>query len=332
MATLTPARSPEEREKRYPLLGHSKAVNPSRVEFHEAGRGGGPSPVGQRVNESGFALPFPGERGGLKAGHASNRAPILPRISPLLLRWFLWYSRRYLRQHFHSLRISLSGLPPETRGLPLVLYSNHASWWDPVVCLVIKDEFFADRTAFAPIDAAMLERYQMFRRFGFFGIESKSRRGAVQFLRTSEAILQAPDSLLIITPQSRFADVRERPVRFEPGLGHLATRLEQAVFLPVVAEYVFWEERLPEILVRFGEPMAVRRSHPNGDAVAWTKRLEERLVATQDALAAEVQRRRPADFQIVLRGGAGQGGVYDWWRELRARLAGKHFAKEHGDK
>ena len=60
----------------------------------------------------------------------------LPAISPLLLRWFTWYCRGYVRRHFHSLRISINGLPPDATGYPVVLYTNHASWWDPLVGLV----------------------------------------------------------------------------------------------------------------------------------------------------------------------------------------------------
>ena len=225
------------------------------------------------------------------------------------------------------------GLPPETRGIPLIIYSNHASWWDALVCLVLKDGFFPERTAFAPIDAAMLARYKFFRRLGFFSVEQHTRRGAVQFLRTAEVVSQSPQSLLAITPQSRFADVRERPIRFEAGLGHLATRVQHALFVPFAAEYVFWEERLPEILVRFGEPVTVRREHRAAfEAKYWTALFEQKMTETQDALALEVQQRKASDFQIVLRGGAGQGGVYDIWRYAKAKLRGEPFRKEHGDK
>lgn len=275
------------------------------------------------------AFRFPSKVG----SRSSELSARLPVISRPLLRWFTWYSRRYLRRHFHSLQISLAGLAPDSRGLPLVFYSNHASWWDALVCLVVKQEFFPHRTAFAPMDAAMLERYKMFRKFGFFGVAQDSQRGALQFLRTAEAILESPDNLLFVTPQSRFADVRERPVRFEAGLAHLALRVERALFVPVVAEYVFWEERLPEILVRFGEPVEVRTGNRAAfDAKDWTTLFERKLTETQDALAIEAQRRNGNDFQMVLRGGAGQGGVYDWWRGLKAKLRGEAFRKEHGNK
>ena len=283
-------------------------------------------------NEAAFGLRdfgIPSEAGFRSSGSSGR----IPAISRPLLRWFTWYSRRYIRRHFHSLRVSLAGLPPDTRGLPLVLYSNHASWWDALVCLVVKEEFFPSRAAFAPIDAAMLKRYKMFRKLGFFGVEQGSRRGAIQFLRTAEAIVQSPENLLAVTPQSRFADVRERPVRFEAGLGYLAMRVERALFVPVAAEYVFWDERLPEILVRFGEPVHVRREHSAAfDAKYWTGLFEQKLTETQDALANETQRRDGKAFQTVLRGGAGQGGIYDVWQWLNAKLRGEPFHKEHGTK
>jgi len=257
----------------------------------------------------------------------------VPQVSGPLLRWFAWYSRRYVRRHFHSLRVSLKGLPPETRDLPLVIYANHASWWDALLWLVLKEQYFPGRTAFAPIDAAMLARYKFFQRLGFFGLEQHSRRGAVQFLRTAEAILQSPRSLLALTPQGRFVDVRERPIRFESGLGHLATRVQAALFVPFAAEYVFWEERLPEILVRFGEAVVIQTQPRSAFAAKyWTRLFEEKLDDTQGALAAEAQRRNPADFQVLLRGAAGQGGLYDLWRSLKSKWRGELFRKEHGGK
>ena len=256
----------------------------------------------------------------------------IPKVSRPMRGWFTWYSRRYLRRHFHSLRVSRSGPPPIGCSSPLVIYSNHASWWDPLTCLVLAKEFFAERTGFAPIDAGALKRYPFFRKLGFFPVETGSARGAVQFLQTSQAVLIDPRHMLWLTPQGRFADVRERPANFQAGLGHLARRVEHAAFVPLALEYVFWEERLPEVLARFGEPLPVPAESGAHDAHTWTHVLEQHLEANQNALAYEVLRRDPTDFQTVLRGGAGQGGVYDWWRGLKARVRGETFTKEHGDK
>ncbi len=259
-------------------------------------------------------------------------APEIQAASPVLLKWFTWYCRRYARRHFHSLRVLAGGMPESFSGLPVVVYSNHASWWDAIVCFLLKKEFFFDRRTFAPMDSAMLQRYRFFGRLGFFGVRRGSPGGAKDFLRTAGAILQQSDALLAITPQGRFTDVRERPASFDSGLGHLAARLHRAVFLPLAIEYVFWEERLPEILVHFGEPRLVH--HKSGavtSASDWTATFERDLASAQDELATAAQRRDSKAFRMLLRGGAGQGGIYDRWRSWKAKWRGESFNPEHGN-
>lgn len=263
------------------------------------------------------------------AAFSGGRPETLPVISPFLLRWFTSYSRRFIRRHFHSLRLSKAGTPDLPADQPLVIFSNHASWWDPIVCLVLKDALFPNRNAYAPIDATMLRRYPLFAKLGFFPVEQRSGRGGAQFVRMSRRILRCPGAILAVTPQSRFADVRERPVRFAAGLGHFALRTD-AVFVPLAGEYVFWEERCPEILVRFGEPIRVCADGQRRTAEQWTELFEDSLAAVQDALAIQAQQRRAGDFVPLLSGAAGTSVIYDSWRRLKAMLRGETFRREHG--
>ena len=255
----------------------------------------------------------------------------VPKTSPWLVSWFGKYAHRYVRRHFHAVRVSQGGMPARDIRGPLVIFGNHSSWWDPLIAIILARRFFPGRELFAPIDAAALARYRFFERLGFYGVELESPRGGARFLRVSTAILRKPDAMLWLTPQGRFADPRERPVRFKPGIGHLAAHTAQAagaVFLPVAAEYVFWQERTPEALIRFGTPLSVD-GEPD-DPHAWTHRLETALAATQDALARESKSRDPSAFETILSGRAGVGGVYDQWRKIRARLRGEVFEAKHG--
>ena len=113
-----------------------------------------------------------------------------------------------------------------------------------------------ERRHYAPMDAQALEQYPIFRKLGIFPVEMASARGAAQFLRTAEAVLQ-DGGVLWLTPQGRFADPREFPLAFKPGLAALAQRVPQATLLPMAVEYTFWDERLPEALVYIGEPVLV---------------------------------------------------------------------------
>lgn len=254
-----------------------------------------------------------------------------PQVSPLWTRWFAAYGERYVRRHFHAVRL-LRGPPPVSAN-PLVIYLNHASWWDPMLCLVLRNHFFRHRTSFAPIDAAALAKYRFFQKLGFFPVQQNSRRGTLEFLATASRVLRREDSLLWLTPQGRFADARQRPPAFRAGLGHLTSRVPMATYVPLAVEISFWEECLPEACVNFGEPFVLtgERAEQLGPA-AVTEQFEHGLQVAQDELAAAVIRRDGGALRVLCRNASGVGGVYDVWRRWRALWRGERFQAEHAAK
>ncbi|MBL9126967.1 MAG: lysophospholipid acyltransferase family protein [Verrucomicrobiales bacterium] len=267
----------------------------------------------------------------------------LPRVSEWLLGAFARYTHWYLQRHFDAMRVSTSGwLPDNENGVPKVVYLNHASWWDPLVCLHLSRHLFSRHRAFAPIDAQAIAKYAFFRRLGFFGVEPDSPRGAARFFRVAHEILSHPWHVLWVTPQGRFADARERPLAFKNGLGHLASRLGKGAnpaadrprrfhFVPLAIEYTFWHEPRPEILLRFGEPLEVHAATSHHDEPeVWTARLEARLEAAMDGLAEEARLRQPDAFLPLLRGRTGVGGIYDLWRRAKSLWRRQPFDPKHG--
>jgi 1-acyl-sn-glycerol-3-phosphate acyltransferase len=212
----------------------------------------------------------------------------------------------------------------------MVFYANHPSWWDPLVAIALRNRFFPEHRAFAPIDAAALQKYKFFAKLGFFPV-TRDRRGALHFLRTAEAVLNHPSHILLVTPQGRFADTRERPVEFKPGLGHLALRMPDVAFVPLALDYAFWNERKAEVLLRFGPPTrpATLGHTAKMDAGAWTKFFQGELERTQDALAEDAVSRDPSRFDTFLQSQSGVGGVYDLWRRFRAFCRNEPFQPEH---
>ncbi len=257
--------------------------------------------------------------------------PSEPRISPLWLRWFTLYGERYVRRHFHALRLCQSAPPVSSN--PLIIYLNHASWWDPMICLVLRKRCFAHRASYAPIEAAALRKYPFFRKLGFFPVEQRSHRGTAAFLEGAGAALARPDSMLWLTPQGSFADVRDTSVGLKTGMAQLATRLNVATYLPLALEYVFWEERRPEACINFGEPIVVTREQAEKTGPRQlTALFEEKLRSAQQQLAAAVIRRDASQLRVLDRQSVGVGGVYDVWRRFRSLLRHESFRPEHGSK
>lgn len=255
---------------------------------------------------------------------AIDRREDIPPISRPLLAFFRYIVRRYFHRQFHSVRLRGAHQISSVAG-PLILYANHSSWWDPMIAYLLASKLLRHREHYAPMDATALKRYGLLRRLGVFPVEMRTPRGAAQFLRTGGAILRS-GAVLWVTPQGQFADARDRPLVFKPGLAALAARLGQCTLVPLAIEYTFWDERQPEALLLFGDPI-----HVSGkSAQALEPQLITALEGSMDALKELVIARNPAAFESTLSfHAAGAGGSYALAQRLRAFVLRRPYQTEH---
>lgn len=252
----------------------------------------------------------------------------LERYSPRLVAGFSKWLPGYLRRHFEVMALARDGLPPADAGGPLLIYSNHPSWWDPLHFLLLARRHWPHRRHFGPFDADALGQYGLLERIGAYGVDASTRRGAADFLRTSRAILARDDTLLLITAQGEFTDPRRRPIELRPGTAHLARSLEGGQIVPLAVEYPFGTESRPRALARFGRPLSPAAA-PGRSVAAWNDALVEALTETSDRLAELAISRALDPFDIYLSGRGGVGGLYDLGRRAIARLRGRRFDPRH---
>lgn len=250
--------------------------------------------------------------------------------SEFLFRLFSFYLKLRFRGAFHAIRMSgaFTELP---RDRPVIIFSNHPSWWDPALYLVLANGLFRGRPGFGPMDAPSLARYGFFKRLGIFGIDKSSTAGARRFLEVARHVLRdcagpGGRAMIWVTAEGHFTDPRQRPVALRAGIAHLARAVPDAVLVPLAIEYVFWNESQPELLLRFGAPIP-------GDAslrpAEWNRILQDALTVEMDVLAADSMSREKQRFRPLLRGGTGSSMVYDLYRRARAMLSGKVFSPAH---
>ena len=197
-----------------------------------------------------------------------------------------------------------------------------------MICMVLSN-LIADRDQFAAIDAEAVKQYAAFKKMGFIPVDTKSLRGAAEFVRIGSTILSQPNRVYWVTAQGRFTDVRERPLAISAGVGHLASRLKSGVVLPLALEYSFWTESTPEALVRVGEPLRIA-DHAGLSGKEWTVLIEAEMTRNLDTLNTETLSRDPGKFTALLSGKVGVGGPYDWWRRFKAWVRGRKFDASHG--
>lgn len=243
----------------------------------------------------------------------------------------------YLKRHFHAIAVENQGwqawkrMAADARAdVPLIVYCNHPSWWDPLIAHFINFRLFAPRQIYAPIDASALERYKVLERLGFFGVDMDSTKGAASFLKTTAELFRRPSTALWLTPEGRFADARDHDAELMPGLSHLCSRMSEGIVVPLSLEYVFWEERLPECLFRFGEIVSLADT-PSMTKPEWHVDLASRLRTNQTKLGELVQARSSEPFENLMRGKQGASGVYDFGRRVKSWLTFRKFQPAHGE-
>ncbi len=237
----------------------------------------------------------------------------------------------YLRRNFHAVGVHRDSLPVVDfpSDVPLIVYANHPSWWDPLIAQFLNKTLFPGRHFSAPIDAEALEQYRVFEKLGFYGVKLSTTSGAAAFLKTSVSLMHENDTAIWITPEGRFADTRDHSAELMPGLAHLCKRSDRAVAIPLALEYVFWDERLPVCLVSLGTPIETS-AHPDWSKTQWADELTSGLRNAQQRLTELAISRSSQPFDNLLRGKRRGGGIYDACRKVKSWMTGKPFKPQHG--
>lgn len=243
-----------------------------------------------------------------------------------LLSFFRLYLVWYVRRHFHGLRIANASRFPSASAL--IVFMNHPSWWDPITTILLSHHLRPEADHYGPMDAKALERYGLFRKMGAFPVVQRQAVGMAQFLGSARLVLER-GGVLWVTPEGQFTDTRSRPVTFRSGLSHLVSQTGRVTLLPIAVEYTYWDERLPEILVNCGEPLHIADGRAE-EARTWNNLMAYAMTSTQEELAHLAATRNAENFVTILSGSSGIGGMYEYWKRLRAAVLGEKYESEHG--
>lgn len=238
-------------------------------------------------------------------------------FSPRFAAFFASYVRWRTRRCFHAVRIAQ---PEVLRGFeadasPLIVMMNHPGWWDPLTAVLVQQALLRGRPGMAPMDQTQLEKFRFFRHLGLFGIdpdESKNKTAMLEYVHREWA--RSPRTVLWITPQGRFADVRAE-LELRPGAAAIAARTPGVRVVSLSIEYSFWLDQRPEMFLRLA-PVA----GPEKPSMArWHRALKEGMAENAAALAELVIARNPWAFESLLESRAGINPAMNFLLRLRGK-------------
>ncbi len=177
------------------------------------------------------------------------------RKSPVFEALFAGHAQRRIARSFASLRVAGA---PEARalaaGAPVLVVSNHTSWWDPLVALVVSRRALG-ADGHAMMDAKNLRRLPFFGLVGAFGVDLDDPADGARALRYARRLLDRPGRLVWIFAQGRERPITERPLGFRAGSAELARIARQARVVPVGLRYEIGGDERPVAWASIGAPI-----------------------------------------------------------------------------
>lgn len=152
-----------------------------------------------------------------------------------------------LRRHFQAVHfLDVPHLPPQ----PVLVLSNHHSWWDPFFIIRANQRFFRKRYYVMMLERE-LRRRPLLRQAGAFSIQP-GHPSVRQSLNYASSLLQHKGNLVQLFPSGRIEDPCAAAINFRGGAGYLLQRLDAAAAVCFSAGLIrYFNQPKPEAFVFF---------------------------------------------------------------------------------
>lgn len=181
------------------------------------------------------------------------------RRSAAFTAWFAGHARGRIHRSFG--RVFVRGLARArdiVKRAPILVVSNHTSWWDPLVILHACQHLL-EVDGHALMDAKNLRRLPFFAMVGAFGVDLDRPADGAAAIKYAARVLDRPGRLVWVFPQGRERPITERPLAFRPGSGEIARVAKRARTVPAALRYEFAGAERPLLYLSFGEALAAER-------------------------------------------------------------------------
>lgn len=154
---------------------------------------------------------------------------------PVIYPFFKLYSLMKIKRHFH--KVTASGDFTE-KELPILLISNHISWWDGFWAMYINLKLL-HRKFYFMMSEEELRKHMFFNKTGGYSVR-KGSRSVIETLDYTLELLHGKNNLVLVFPQGRIESVHNHTIHFEKGIEHILKKVTwniQIIFLVNLVDY-----------------------------------------------------------------------------------------------
>jgi len=167
----------------------------------------------------------------------------------IIYSFFKLYTHCKIKRNFHGVRIR--GEFTE-RGLPVLLISNHFSWWDGFWAEYLNLKVFKRKFYFMMLEE-QLKKNMFFNKTGGYSVK-KGSASVIESLDYTAELLSDPGNLVLMFPQGKFDSMHNHSLRFEKGVGYVLSKMKQKIQIIFVANFIeYFSEEKPGLIIYFNE-------------------------------------------------------------------------------
>lgn len=168
---------------------------------------------------------------------------------PVIYPFFQLYTRWKIWRNFHG--VIITGDYHE-KDLPILLITNHISWWDGFWADYLNMKLFHRKFYFMMLEEQLL-KHMFFNKTGGYSVR-KGSKSIIETLDYTAGLLTDRRNLVLMFPQGKIESIHNQTFRFEKGIEHVLKKVQnkiQIIFLVNLIEY--FASPKPGLLMYFRE-------------------------------------------------------------------------------
>jgi hypothetical protein len=155
---------------------------------------------------------------------------------PVIYPFFQLYSYLKIRRNFREVNIIHDF---RDKGLPILLISNHISWWDGFWVVYLNLKLLHRKYFFFMMLEEQLRKHMYLNKSGGFSIR-KGSRSIVESLGYTAELLNDKNNLVLMFPQGKIESMHKQDIVFEKGIEYVLKKASvkpQVIFLVNLVDY-----------------------------------------------------------------------------------------------
>jgi 1-acyl-sn-glycerol-3-phosphate acyltransferase len=153
----------------------------------------------------------------------------------LLYNFFSSYAKWKIKWNFEDVNI-IGNIVKS--NLPVLLLSNHTSWWDGFWAMYLNMKVFQRKFHFMMLEEE-LRRLWFFNHTGGFSIRKRSK-SVIETLNYTEELLRDNNNLVLVFPHGKIHSMHQQNFQFERGIERAIRNLTgkiQIIFMASLVDY-----------------------------------------------------------------------------------------------